>query len=472
MVGFGRLFVAMAREEFRLHSDLFGGRRFAGFPAVVGLLAAGAVWLLTALTDTGVGSVVAGLHALTFAFGLHTGSTGLVGRDAMRDLLGDVTLLLYSARTLPLSGKRLLGVFLLKDLAYYAVLFLLPLSLSPLVAGVGPAAVGLLWASTTLTFALGLAATLAVVALSTRGAPGWIVLVGLVGTMGAGYAAGVDPATLTPYALWLEPSPASLAVALAPTLVLGAAGYRLVDLDAERESRTAAAAFDRWSGRLPGGDPLVTRTLLEVGRSSGGLFKVPFSAGILFAVTVALLAVAETLTGVPPSVGVSVGAMLGLTAFTTYNWVTNLDAREDYAAAPVSVGDLFRAKFRAFLVLGVPTALAYLLLAAVLLGARPLELLVGAVLAASLLLYLYGLTVYLAGLRPNEFLFDTVLFAGFGVAVALVLVPVLVVSLTLAPLSPVLLAGLVAWSLLAAALGLLGYRRSIPRWTARYRAGT
>ncbi len=470
MVGLARLFAEMAREEFRMHSDLFGGGRFAAFPVGVGLMAAGGVWLLTALTGTTVGRTVAGVHALVFAFGLHTGSIGLVGRDAMRDLLGDTTLLLYGARTLPLSRRRLLAVFVVKDLAYYSGLFLVPIALAFLTAGLG-ASVGLLWASLTLTFALGLAVTLTGIALSTRGKPGWLVLVVLAAAAGLGVAAGVDVAALTPYGLWAAPSLATFAVAVVPTPVLTSAGLALMDLSYDPETRTADAAFDRYDDRLPGDDPAFAKTLLDVRRSAGGFVKVPFSAGILFGATVALLAVAETLTGLAPSVGVSMGAMLGLTAFSTYNWVTSFDERSEYAAYPLSVADLFRAKFRAFLVLAVPTALAYFALAVVLLGGRPAEVAVGALLTVSLTLYLFGLVTYLAGFQPNEFLFDTLLFAGFGVAVAVVLVPVLVVGLTLAPLSPALLGGLAVWGLLAAGLGLVAYRRSVPRWTEHFRSG-
>ena len=122
-----RLFVEMLREEWRLHSELFGGSRFAGFPVFVALLTSGAVYLLTT-TGTEIGAILAGVHGLALFFGLRTGSTGFVGQDAMRDVLGDATMLVFSARTLPVSQRRLLSVFLLKDAVYYAVLFLLPIA--------------------------------------------------------------------------------------------------------------------------------------------------------------------------------------------------------------------------------------------------------------------------------------------------------------------------------------------------------
>jgi len=115
-------------------------------------------------------ATVAGVHALVALFGIQTGSAGLIGADAMRDLLGDRTLLVFSARTLPLAPRRLIGLFVLKDAGYYTALFLLPLSvaLAPFVGVRLP----LLWLSLSATFALGLALALLAIALSTRGVPG------------------------------------------------------------------------------------------------------------------------------------------------------------------------------------------------------------------------------------------------------------------------------------------------------------
>jgi len=179
------VFVWMLREEWRLHSSLFGGRRFAAFPLLVAVLTAGGVVALVE-TGTSLDAVIAGLHALVFAFGLHTGTIGLVGRDAIDDVLGDVTLLVFSARTLPISRERLLGHFLAKDALYYSTLFLVPVVGAFGVAvgrtGLELVDLGRLWLSTTATFLLGLVVTLAVVGLATRGIAGWLT----VGVFGVG----------------------------------------------------------------------------------------------------------------------------------------------------------------------------------------------------------------------------------------------------------------------------------------------
>jgi len=463
-----RLFVEMLREEFRLHARLFGGRRFAAFPLFVALVGAGTVWLLER-AGTDLGGAIAGFHALVFAFGLHTGSIGLVGRDAMRDLLGDVTLLVFTARTLPLSRRRLLGIFLVKDAVYYAALFLAPLSVAFAVGGLG-LRVALLWATITGTFLLGIAVTMAAIALSTRGVSGWVVVLALAAAVGLGWTTSFDPVGFTPYAVYESPGVGSVVRAVVPIVGLSLLGIATYDATTTSPSRTAESAFEAWHERLSfDEDGLVTKSLLDVARSSGGFTKVPFSAGILFLVSVGMVDLAGSLTGVDPSIAVSMGAILGLTAFTTYNWLTQFDALGVYLLYPISHAAVFRAKFRAFMVLGLPTALGYFAIAVAWRGGRVGEIVVGAVLLVGLHLYLFGLTVYLAGFRPNEFLFDTVLFAVFTVAVAVGLVPVLIVGLVVAPIDVIAMAALVALAVILGSVGVGLYRRAIPRWSRRYR---
>jgi hypothetical protein len=479
------LFRAMLHEEWRMHADLFGARRFAAFPVFVTLMTAGGVYFLT-FADVALSSIVGGVHALVFLFGLQTGTVGFMGRDAMRNLIGDVTLLVFTSRTLPIDRRTALSVFVVKDLVYYSVLFMVPLTLAFVLPALGGALsllrVGLLWVTLTATFALGIAVTLVLVALSTHGRPGRLAMVGLALAGGLAWAAGVDVLAATPYALFADPSPATAAVPVVLVPALAVLGLWLYDAEYERPDRSADDAFATWHRRLSSGlgplspgDPhgLVTRNLLDVHRSSGGFFKIGFSAALLFGVSAFLVELVAPIVGTDPSVGVTFGALLGLSAFTTFNWLTQFDDPGEYLRLPLDLEDLFAAKLRSFALISVPVGLLFLAVALVWLAEtlRPLEVLAGALLLVGLQVYLFGLVVYLTGFSANEFLFDTVLFAGFSLAVAVPLVPILVVGLVVTPVPPVLLAGL---AVAAVALGVAGvalYRRGVPKWTATHRSG-
>jgi hypothetical protein len=471
------LFRAMVREEWRLHAELFGGGRFAGFPLAVFALAAVGVELLVRV-GTSLDAAILGLHALVAFVGLQTGTVGLVSRDAIDSLVGDVTFLLTAATTLPIRRRDVLAVFLAKDLLYYAGYFLAPLALALVPAvlrgTLAPTAVPRLWLSSTLTFVTGSAVTLAGVALSSRGRIGRAVLsavaigvAALVVASALGTVA-VDLARYTPYALYAGPAtPVAVVTAVGPTALLAAVGVYGVDPTYRRPARSGATdgSFERWRARL-GGDGLLVKTLLDVRRSDGGFLKVAFSALVVLAVAVALVTFAGRVTGVPPAPGVSVGALLGLSAFTTYNWLASFDSVDAYRHLPVSVADVFRAKLRAFLLLGPAVGLGTYLLAVVWLRPAPADVVAGAGLVVALQVYLYGVTTYVAGLRPNEFLFDPVLFAGFTLAVAVVLVPVLLVALAVPTLAT--RASLVAPVCLAlGGLGLALARRAPRRWRDR-----
>ncbi|MFB6179431.1 MAG: hypothetical protein ABEI77_06875 [Halorientalis sp.] len=465
----GHLFLGMLREEWRLHEELFGGRRFGVFPLVVLVLAAGAFQLL-AVTGTEFAGIAAGLHGLVFFFGLQVGTIGLVGRDALRDVLGDVTLLVFSARTLPVSWNRLLAVFLLKDLVYYALFFLAPLGLaavpSALSAGIAPAQIVLFWLTLVGAFALGVTMSLTLAGLATRSRLAVVVPVALL--VAAIVWRGIDVFAYTPYALYQHPSLLAAVRGFGPVVVFAVLGPLLFQPVEGRAQRTAPERFTRLRGLLGDDTGLTTRAVLDVARSSGSVWKVLFSMGVLFAVTALLLGQITSATGLEPSPGIAFGTLLGLGAFTTYSWVTQFDDADEYLRYPVSIETVFAGKRRAYLLLSIPAGLVYLIVATI--WYPPADLAVGVIVLPLVATYVYGVTAFVAGLSPTELLFDTLLFLAFGVALAVVAIPLLVAALVY-PTAPTATTGIaLAVSLVAAGLGWVLAGRAGPRWARRLRA--
>ncbi|ELY48563.1 hypothetical protein [Natronolimnohabitans innermongolicus] len=472
-----RLFVTLLREEWRLHTRLFGGWRFALFPVVIAALAVGAT---VALLETGTaeGTIMTGIHVLALGFGLYSGTAGFAGSDMLENVFGRLSLVLSTSTTLPLSRKRLLGVFLVKDALFYAVAFVLPMALAGAtlegVSATAPVAVGALWLSLVVTFLAGMALTVALIAIRTQGVPTWAILglivAGVVSLWVTG-SAGAVRNVLIP----LEGAPIGALGLLVGTVLTSAGALALYDPTYGRPSRTAGDRFADLSDRLPveavGADSaLVSKTLLDLARSSGGVAKPFVSAAVLLALVAALVGVVDSITGVAPAPGIFFGGVLGLTAFTTYNWLTQFDSLEDYLAYPVSIADVFRAKRVAFVVVGTPTVAVPYLAAVVWFEAALVDAAVGALLLVGYALYYYGLTVYIAGFDPNEFLFDAVRFSLFTLGVAVALVPTLVVGFVVVPPT-----GLVALALGAAgvgfgAIGVVLSSRAGPRWETRYRS--
>ncbi len=269
----------------------------------------------------------------------------------------------------------------------------------------------------------------------------------------------------------IDGTPAAAGGLAVGTLAVAAGSLAVYDPTYGRPSRTASDRFARISDALPLEDaPLVTKSLLDLARSSGGVWKPFVSASILLALVAALVGVVDSITGVAPAPGIFFGGVLGLSAFTTYNWLTQFDSLEAYLTYPVSIADVFRAKRIAFVLVGAPAVAVPYLAAVIWFDATLVNAVVGAVLLAGYALYYYGLTVYIAGFDPNEFLFDAVRFATFTVGVAVPLVPTLVAGFVVVPPSATLAVALALGGIVVGIVGLVLSSRAGPRWDARYRA--
>ncbi|MFC7142639.1 hypothetical protein ACFQMA_22750 [Halosimplex aquaticum] len=462
-----RLLARMMREEWRLQAELFGDR-FAAFPFAVAAFAGVGVWLLT-ITGTPMETIAAGLHGLVFFFGLQVGTIGLVGRDALRDVLGDVTLLVFSARTLPVSWRRLLAVFLVKDLLYYSGLFLAPLALGyaavTLSAGVPPAHIALFWLTTTGTFALGVGTSLTLSGVGTRSRA---VVLALVAALAAGVVTGrLDLASLSPYGFYLDPSLRTAVSGFGPVVALAVVGplaFRPAD---DGAARSAPDRYSSLRSAIRDDRGITTRTVLEIARSSGSVWKVLFSMGVLFGVTVLLVQQVADATALAPSYGIAVGTFLGLGAFTTYSRVTQFDSADEYLRYPVAMDEVFAGKRAAYLLLSVPAGLVYLALSLVWLS--PAEVAIGAVIFPLVAVYVFGVTAYVTGFSPNELLFDTPLFVAFGAALAVVSIPLVVAALVYSEAPTTATPVAVGVSLVAALVGVALSRRAGPRWNRKLR---
>jgi len=451
----------MLVEEWRLHAGLFGGRRFGAFPAVMVVLGAAG---LTLLAELGVarGTVVGGLHAVVAFLGLQVGTIGLVGRDTMRNVFGDVSLLVGSSRTLPVSWRRVLATFLLKDLLYYAGLILGPLALADaaraLVHGGSLFDVGLLWVTLVLAFALGVTVSLAMIAVATRSVIAF--LGGVAGLVAVVVLANVDPIAFTPAGLYGDPSVASGARVAGP-IVLSAVIALVLFEPIETTEQTARVP------PLPVGFGVAGRTLRAVARSSGSVWKVLFSLSLFGGITGWLLVAVADAGGLEIAPGIAFGTLLGLGTFTTYAWVTQFDDPAEYDRYPLSPRRLFRGKLLAFLGLAVPGGLVVLAVAAVWFPA--VELVIGVAILPTVAIYVFGVSAMVAGLSPTALLFDVARFAVFGTAIALVAVPLVVLSLVASrypTIAPLLGTGI---ALFAGVVGVVFAASAGPRWERRRR---
>jgi len=121
------LFINLVKEEWRTHSTMFGSISFALFPVMIfGIVFMGSflVPFLSATIPAGDLALLA--HAMFLLLGFMVGGFGLLGNEMMNRRFGQASLLVYSARSLPLSERFIFANFVLKDIVYYFFLWVFP----------------------------------------------------------------------------------------------------------------------------------------------------------------------------------------------------------------------------------------------------------------------------------------------------------------------------------------------------------
>jgi hypothetical protein len=203
--------------------------------------------------------------------------------------------------------------------------------------------------------------------------------------------------------------------------------------------------------------------VLDVTRSSGGVWKIFFSVGMLFGVFVFLVLYVDLVSNIVAAPGLAFAVLLSISTVSVYHWINRFDRLEDYTSLPVDVDEVLRAKALTFAVVSLPVAYVYLGVGVAVFGFD--EVAAGVAVLPLATTYVFGVTVYLTGTEPNELLLDSRLFAVFTAAVAAVAVPLFVASIAYLRFPVEATAFALALSAVAAVIGFALYRRAVPRWS-------
>ena len=171
--------------------------------------------------------------------------------------------------------------------------------------------------------------------------------------------------------------------------------------------------------------PLARKSVLDVSRSSGGLFKILMSMFVLLGLywyIVNYVPIASYLLSKPL---LSFSVILGMMSVTIYNWLNTYDEASDYLHLPVDESELLESKFQAFKVIALIVILPFLAVSALLYGGN---ILLGTVIALTTAYYVGSVTMYEAGLNPNERMIEGWTFLKFLVLVNALVIPLLALT--------------------------------------------
>lgn len=431
------LFTNMLKEEWRIHSTMFGSLNFALFPVMIAGIAFMGTFLLPLIRSTMSGSeLVIMIHSSYLMFGFMIGAFGLIGNEIMSRHFGDASLLAYAARILPFSSRHILSVFVIKDILYYFAFWILPLVfgflIGSIITGI-PLDIPLrLMLTLTLSFMSGLSICFFLSSIYGRSQRMLILLLILagLGLLFIYIISGINPALYYPPVLIFNHfSWEMLILSLLLIIVPFAFALLIFSPDSSSQSGEYPSRMKPFLGYMSwlSNSPLVAKDLIDLWRSGILIGQTIFSFIIPLLVIWFFLSLLIGL--IPPaSILFSFATVTGIIASTMYTWLSITYSSGFYAMLPVSASSVIKSRIFCFTLLQ-PVPICFLSCIAILSG---LELLLIPILVLMISISYYGLsvTVWLTGLTPNEMLYNVRVMGLFFLLIGSVLAIFSAISLT------------------------------------------
>ena len=359
---------AMLKEEWRIHALMFGNRNFSFFPiliAVLAFIASALVPLYGLLLSRG--QMAAVIHFVYLLFGLSVGGFGLMGREALNRRLGDISLIAYSSRTLPVSERRIFANFVVKDTIFYIMFLIAPFLAgylpSRMIFGGYPTMLPYLAVSLTAAFLLGLSVSFLVsTAYANFGKP-FLLLFGLVVFV---YTL-IHPGWLTfdgvsslmpPLQYYLSHESGYLIASLLLIFALPIISLSYMRFDYHFTVERYNNQFNGLDAAIPFGEysPFLAKDLLDINRSEGGIWKVFGSYMFpLAAVSLMISFFARFLPLEDYHILLLMSLMTGVVSTSLYNWLAEYDFPQLYEFLPISTSYILKSKL---IIYGCFTAVA------------------------------------------------------------------------------------------------------------------
>jgi hypothetical protein len=424
-----KLFVNMMKEEWRIHSTMFGSLSFALFPVMIfGIAFMGSFLLPLFRAAVPPGYLAIIIHAIFLLLGIMVGGFGLLGMEVMNRRFGQASLLSYSARSLPISEQEIFCTFVVKDTVYYLVLWVLPFVAGFAVASpfisVPLSLCLLLFLTLTLSFLTGLALIFFLSTVYSRSTLAFAILfsVMLLGWAGLYLFTGINAAALFPplqllYAFSYSSLLAALAVVILPSAI-AVALFTSEYTDTTKRFKNAIVPLTKKLSLFPY-PPLAAKDLIDLLRSGSLIGQTLFS----FLIPLWLLWFLLSVLGrfIPPADVLLLFAILtGVIASTMYTWLTMFDTFSSYTCLPVGVTTLLESKMCSFAVLQVIPA-TFIVLVSIASGAVA-YLVPAFVLCLSVSFYALAVTVWLTGLSPSVLVYDAKVLLLYLVSVGVPLI--------------------------------------------------
>jgi hypothetical protein len=436
------IFKNMIKEEWRMHSSIFGNNGFALFPVFIFLFTFFVSLVLPVFREIVTDAQIAlGMHYFFLLMGAMIGAFGLMGREFMNRRFGQASLIAYSSRVLPVSERFIFANFLGKDILYYFLLYILPfvagfaLAAEFVPAGIFSAPATLLTLVLTLSFSFAIGISTLFFLSTVYAHSGKISLVCLfISSLLLLHISGkLSQSTL--YSLpslsyFLNPSEKQLLFSAVLIFVPSALSLIFLKIDYPQSQKSFSNSFSKLC-RFLGSyryAAFVAKDSLDLKRSEGGLGKIVFS--FLLPLTLVWILLSALGRVMPALSTLTLFALvLGVLSSSMYNWLTEYDVFASYAFLPLKVSDIIRSKLNSYLILNL---VPVVILTVLTLKKDPSSLIPSLLLFLTISFYMVAVLVYLTGLSPSINLYNAKTFAFYTLSI----VPLLMLNIILSMFGP------------------------------------
>jgi len=428
------LFRNMVKEEWRMHSSIFGSFSFALFPIIILAFSFfGSLFLPIFEKAIPLSTILLIMQVSFILFGLSIGSFGLLGREVMNRRFGQASLLAFSSRSLPISEKIIFLNFFVKDLIYYFFLWIVPFflgfALYSWIASISLIYPLALLSILTLSFLMGLSVAFL---LSTIYAHSARLLFGVIAILAIGgvYSSSFADSILSEILVFSSiPSPLQTAFYLITAVSFSAISLYFIKVDYPQKKRFFKNSLSKLSKLFSFSkySVFIAKDFLDFKRSEGGIGKILFSfilpLGLIFWLLNSVLS-----SLIPFSNALVLFAVfLGIMSSSFYNWLTEYDLFNSYSFLPVNSSTIMKSKVISYLLINI---IPLVILIAVAAWTNSLEYFLPSVAVfISISLYALSIIAYLGGLNPNTMLYNAKIFLEYMFSLSPVLLIMIFVSI-------------------------------------------
>ncbi|MBU5690145.1 MAG: hypothetical protein QXM68_02825 [Candidatus Aenigmatarchaeota archaeon] len=393
----------MVKEEWRIHSSLFGNFLFASFPLIILAFS----FLLSFYTLNNIitlNKLLLIYHCIFILVGLSVGAFGILGREAMNRRFGHASLIAFSSRTLPLSEKFIFLNFFIKDLIYYFILWILPFVAGAYIAfTIKNVYVNffVIIASIFMSFLASLSFSFFLSTIYIYSKKLVIAVIFSIILLSKYVFHYIE--MLPSISFMLKPSLENLIYSLLISCLLSLTSVNLLKVDyAENKKRykNMVISLEKFL-RFSRYKDFIAKDFIDLNRSEGGLAKLIFS---LILPTI-LIWFILSLNFIPFADFLIVFAiMLGAISSSTYNWITEFDVFSSYSFLPIKVSSIIKSKIATYSIIN---SLCFIILFIASIKAGLSNLIPSLMAFASVSSYVLAMNIYLTGLHPNILLYNS-----------------------------------------------------------------